>query len=210
MDWIDFRRWDPGELRARWLAARPFPHVILDDLLPDERLIALRNAVAREPHTPNVEHFYEMMASGMTVQHEVLRDFAASLASEPALGFVRAVSGKPVTRVELRSYVYLAGSFLLPHSDHRDGVGRLVAYAYYLLPRESSSGGELELFECDLVDGDVAATLPAGTIEPRGNRMVVFEVSPASLHQVREVTAGGRVSLSGWFFGDAGTGPGSA
>jgi hypothetical protein len=207
--WIDWSRWDPAELRARWLAARPFPHVVLDDLVAEDRLVALRDAVAREPHSPNVEHFYEMMASGMTVKHPVLQSFGADLAAPAAMAFIRAVSGKPVTRVEMRSYVYLAGSFLLPHSDHRDGVGRLVAYAYYLLPRETCAGGELELFDCELENGDVVATRPAGTIEPRANRIAIFDVSPASLHQVREVTSGGRVSLSGWFFGDAGSGPGS-
>jgi len=209
-DWIDFTRWDPDELHAQWSAARPFPHVILDDLVAEDKLQELRTAVSREPHTPNIEHFYEMMASGLTVKHAVLADFAATLGSRPALDFIGAVSGKTVTRVEMRSYVYLAGSYLLPHSDNRAGVGRLVAYAYYLLPRESCTGGELELFDCDVEAGDVTATRPGPIIEPRGNRMVVFEVSPWSLHQVREVTAGGRVSLSGWFFGDAGTGPGSA
>jgi Rps23 Pro-64 3,4-dihydroxylase Tpa1-like proline 4-hydroxylase len=208
--WIDFSRWNPAELRAAWTAARPFPHVILDDLIAEDRLQELRNAVAREPHTPNIEHFYEMMASGLTVKHEVLADFHAALGSPPALDFLGAVSGKTLTRVEMRSYVYLAGSFLLPHSDHRAALGRLVAYAYYLLPRETCTGGELELFDCDVESGDVVATRPGPVIEPRGNRMVLFDVSPSSLHQVREVTAGGRVSLSGWFFGDAGTGPGSA
>ena len=37
--------------------------------------------------------------------------------------------------------------------------------------------------------------------EPRENRIVIFEVTPASLHQVREVVRGARVSLSGWFLG---------
>jgi len=44
------------------------------------------------------------------------------------------------------------------------------------------------------------ATEPAGQIEPRPNRLVVFEVSEASLHQVREVIGGLRISLAGWFY----------
>ncbi len=32
------------------------------------------------------------------------------------------------------------------------------------------------------------------------NRLVVFDVSDVSLHQVREVLAGLRISLAGWFY----------
>jgi len=41
---------------------------------------------------------------------------------------------------------------------------------------------------------------PVKCIEPRANRLVLFEVGPAAVHQVRGVTAGARVSLSGWFY----------
>lgn len=198
--WIDFSRWDTAALAGAWRAARPFPHVVIDDLVPPPRLVELREAVAREPHSPNVTDLYEMMASGAKVSHPTLQAFEAALGASDALAALSAVTGKTLGRVELRSYVYLAGSFLLPHSDCRDEMGRLVAFAYYLLPRESSVGGELELFEVEMDGGDVVASEPAGRIEPVGNRIVIFEVTPSSLHQVREVTQGGRVSLSGWFY----------
>jgi len=40
----------------------------------------------------------------------------------------------------------------------------------------------------------------ARLIEPRPNRLVVFDVSDVSLHQVREVVGGLRISLAGWFY----------
>jgi len=40
----------------------------------------------------------------------------------------------------------------------------------------------------------------ARVIEPRANRLVVFDVSDGSLHQVREVVSGLRISLAGWFY----------
>ena len=198
--WIDFARWDTTALAAAWRAARPFPYVVIDDLVPEPRLQELREAVAREPHGANITDLYEMMASGPTVTHPTLKDFQAALGAPDALAALSTVSGKTLGRVELRSYVYLAGSFLLPHSDCRDEMGRLIAFAYYLLPRESSVGGELEMFAVDMDGGEVVRTEAAGTIEPRGNRIVFFEVSPSSIHQVREVTQGGRVSLAGWFY----------
>jgi Rps23 Pro-64 3,4-dihydroxylase Tpa1-like proline 4-hydroxylase len=199
--WIDFSRWDLPALTAAWRAARPFPHVVVDDVLPEDKLQQLRVAVSREPHTPNVDHFYEMMGSGLPVLHPVLFDFATALGAPDALGAIEAISGKRLGSVEMRSYVYLAGSFLLPHSDCRSDLDRRVAYAYYLLPRETSVGGELELYECDLEGDEVVATRSSTVIEPRGNRLVIFDVSPTTLHQVREVTHGGRVSLSGWYIG---------
>jgi Rps23 Pro-64 3,4-dihydroxylase Tpa1-like proline 4-hydroxylase len=103
--------------------------------------------------------------------------------------------------VSLRSYVYLAGSCLLPHNDLGSGeAGRILAWTYYLLPRERFEGGELELFECTLDGDEIVGAAAALRIEPVENRFVVFDVSPRSLHQVREVTSGGRVSLSGWFY----------
>jgi Rps23 Pro-64 3,4-dihydroxylase Tpa1-like proline 4-hydroxylase len=198
--WIDFTRWDPAALAASWRAARPFPYVVIDDLVPEPRLQQLRAAVSREPHGPNVTDLYEMMASASTVSSPVLKEFQAALGAPDALAAISAICGKTLGRVEMRSYVYLAGSYLLPHSDCREEIGRLVAFAYYLLPRESSVGGELELFSVETEDGEIVRTAPAGTIEPRGNRVVLFEVSPTSLHQVREVTEGGRCSLSGWFY----------
>jgi Rps23 Pro-64 3,4-dihydroxylase Tpa1-like proline 4-hydroxylase len=49
-------------------------------------------------------------------------------------------------------------------------------------------------------DGDLVRTESARLVEPHGNRLVVFDVSDASLHQVREVTGGLRISLAGWFY----------
>ena len=46
---------------------------------------------------------------------------------------VRAITQQPVGSVELRSYVYMPGSYLLPHSDCQKQLGRLVAFAYYFI-----------------------------------------------------------------------------
>jgi 2-oxoglutarate-Fe(II)-dependent oxygenase superfamily protein len=199
-EWVDFGRWNVEALAAAWRSARPFGHVIVDDLVPASRLEELRRAVAAEPHWPYGGEFYEMMASGQPPTHSALRSFAGSLGSADALAVLRGITGKRVSRVDLRSYVYLAGSYLLPHSDCRDDVGRVLAYAFYLLPAGACRGGELELFDCTLENGEVVATAPGPIIAPAANRMVIFDVFFVLLHQVREVLSGGRASLSGWFY----------
>jgi Rps23 Pro-64 3,4-dihydroxylase Tpa1-like proline 4-hydroxylase len=67
----------------------------------------------------------------------------------------------------------------------------LLAFAYYLPTPAPPEGGELELFR---------GFESARVIEPRPNRLVVFDVGDGTLHQVREVLAGLRLSLAGWFY----------
>ncbi|HLL25411.1 MAG TPA: 2OG-Fe(II) oxygenase, partial [Kofleriaceae bacterium] len=125
-----------------------------------------------------------------------LRDaFAAGLA--PVLS---RVTGKRVSRVDMRAYAYRPGHYLLPHTDHQEGLARVLAYAYYLPSPEPPVGGELELFACTLDAGEIVRVEPGCVLTPRANRLVVFDVSAASLHQVREVLGGLRISLAGWFY----------
>jgi Rps23 Pro-64 3,4-dihydroxylase Tpa1-like proline 4-hydroxylase len=198
---LDFTRWDSVALAEAWRSAKPFPHIILDDVLPADELATLREVVTKTPHYLNVSEIYEMMGSKDTLTAPAILDFHRAL-DEPGRFWARAVSGKQSIRVSLRSYVYLQGSYLLPHNDRGVGIfDRVLAWTFYLLPRESSVGGELELFECELDGEDIIATKPSTVIEPLANRLCLFDVSPRSLHQVREVTLGGRLSLSGWFHG---------
>ena len=139
------------------------------------------------------------MASANTVEHARLRAFHDALGAAGTRAFVEAVSGKKLSAVEMRSYVYLAGSYLLPHTDSREGGRRSVSYAYYLVGTPNHTGGELDLYECELEGRELAGARPTVTIEAIPNRLVLFDVSPLSLHQVREVTSGGRVSLAGWY-----------
>ena len=170
---------------AAWHAATPFPHLVLDDVLSPDALQELRLAVSRTPHWPNQGELYEMMASG-DFDHPALADL-------PALA--RAATGIAVQRIETRSYVYLPGSYLLPHTDF--GESRRVSWALYLTV--DCDGGELRLFDCDTHGDVITVARHAVDIAPRENRLVLFDVSPRSLHEVREVTRGARVSLAGWF-----------
>jgi hypothetical protein len=195
---LDVSHWNLAALAESWRAARPFSHVIVDGLVSEPALAELCQGISAEPHWPNRGEIYDMMASADEVQHPVLRGFHESLRSPEALAAVRAISGKEVRGADLRSYVYLQGSYLLPHSDCQTRLGRLVAYTYYVWT-QGCRGGELELFDVTMKDGRAVETRAALQIEPRPNRLVLFEVTPASLHQVREVLGGARLSLAGWF-----------
>lgn len=197
---VAFDSWDTDALRAQWRAARPFPHVVIDDALDPEAVASLREAVAREPHWPNRGEIYEMMASSVELTHPVLRELAREMGSPRSRQVIREVCGAESSQVEVRSYVYLPGSYLLPHTDFGDGRERRVSYALYLGAAGGTlRGGELVLYDCERAGDLILRTQAACEIEPRAGRLVLMDVSPGSLHEVREVVEGARLSFAGWF-----------
>lgn len=185
---------------AAWRDARPFPHLVIDNFVDDGELPALLEVLEDEPverYEGDIFVFDATAPSPTTAAFRELREaFAATLAAPLSW-----ITGKAVTRVDMRAYAYRPGHYLLPHSDHQANLERRLAFAYYLPSPEPPIGGELELFDCDVgSDGELTRTESALVIEPRANRLVVFDVGDVSLHQVREVLDGLRISLAGWFY----------
>jgi hypothetical protein len=190
---------DAASLTAAWRAAAPFPHLVFDDFVPADALDALLAVASDEPTETYAGDIFAFEATAPALRTDGLR------AARDAFGALLAprlsrITGKPVSRADMRAYAYRPGHYLLPHTDHQDGVGRVLAYAYYLPSPEPPRGGELELYRCRLENGELASTDAARVIEPVANRLVVFDVSDVSLHQVREVLEGLRISLAGWFY----------
>jgi Rps23 Pro-64 3,4-dihydroxylase Tpa1-like proline 4-hydroxylase len=192
-------RADAALLAAQWNTAEPFPFAVADDVLDDGSLDTVLAVLDEEPvelYESDIFAFDATAPEPSTGEFRALRDrFAAELASS-----VTAISGTRVTRADMRAYAYRPGHYLLPHTDHQNELQRVVAYAYYLPTPEPPLGGELEVYRCTLEGNELVRTDTAKLIEPRPNRLVVFEVSDRSLHQVREVMQGLRLSLAGWFY----------
>jgi hypothetical protein len=192
--------WEDEERLARaWRAATPFPHLVIDDFVPPDLLPELLAVVDEEPVSDYRGDIFAFEATAPEPRTDTFRDLRGAFADALAAP-LRRITGKAVQRADMRAYAYRAGHHLLPHTDHQEGVGRVLAYAYYLPTPEPPEGGELELFRCATEDGEIVETVSATIIEPRANRLVVFEVGDLSLHQVREVGAGLRISLAGWFY----------
>lgn len=177
----------------------PFRYVVFDDVVDAAGLDEIMVILDEEPvsfYTSDIFAFDATAPEPTTAELRALREtFARELAP-----IMTALGGKPVSRVDMRAYAYRPGHYLLPHTDHQDGLERVLAYAYYLPSPEPAVGGELELFRCTSEGGELVTTDSAKLVEPRLNRLVVFEVSDLSLHQVREVMSGLRLSLAGWFY----------
>src|SRR5437899_433969 len=124
MVWTD----EPAPART-WRDAQPFSHPVLDDV-PDGAGLA---AVVAMPDDEAVEHYasdiFAFDASApepATPEFRELRDgFASALAP-----ILTRITGKPLCRADMRAYAYRPGHYLLPHTDHQDGLRRVLAYAY--------------------------------------------------------------------------------
>ncbi|XP_059120548.1 prolyl 3-hydroxylase OGFOD1 isoform X3 [Peromyscus eremicus] len=88
---------------------------------------------------------------------------------------------------------------LLCHDDELEG--RRIAFILYLVPSwDRSLGGTLDLYN---TDEHFQPKRIVKSLTPSWNKLVFFEVSPVSFHQVSEVLSEetSRLSISGWFHG---------
>ncbi|HUH05445.1 MAG TPA: 2OG-Fe(II) oxygenase [Kofleriaceae bacterium] len=200
---LDTSRWDLAALARSWQRAAPFPHLVIDDLFSPEDAQAITDDLGEEPCALVHDQIFEIYASTPSVlEGHALVSFRDELGTGPVRAALHAITGIEVSRLDMRAFAYHRGHYLLPHTDRDadDDTGRALAYTYYAPTPAPVTGGQLELFDCELRDGEIISTSPAVLIEPRPNRLVLFEVGPHSLHQVREVEHGIRLSLAGWFF----------
>jgi hypothetical protein len=197
------------KVKAAWRWARPFPFAVIDNFIEESRRRDLVAAFFEESAEELRAEGYAVLASPQPPAQPVLRAFHEELASAPALTALSALLGEPLVRAESRAYVFQPGHFLLPHtSQARDGR-RAVAFVYQIDASLDLEGGELCLHHH--LD-DRASPEPSGgwaeegsppspiELPARSNRLVLFAVSDASVHEVREVLRGCRLSITGWFY----------
>jgi len=198
---IPLDRWDPDALAAEWTAAAPFPHLVFDSFLEEAAFRVLHEAALGEPLFHQGDEIYQHRGGWEPPGAPLLRAFGEDLARKPLLDLLGRITGRRATQVSLRAYRYDRGDYLLPHTDFRPGEERVLAFAYYLaaVGGVPLRGGALELFDCAVDGSSLTGATSAKLIEPKANRLALFEVSGRALHQVREVQRGQRLSLAGWF-----------
>ncbi len=192
-------RVDVDQLTVQWRGSEPFPFAVAEDVLDASAIDEIFGVLDEEPVELYGSDIFAFDATAPEPVTDAFRGLRDQLARELS-PLLSAVTGKHVTRADMRGYAYRPGHYLLPHTDHQDGLQRLLAYAYYLPSPDPPLGGELELYRCTLAGDELVQTDSAKLVEPRPNRLVVFDVSDVSLHQVRETLGGLRLSLAGWFY----------
>lgn len=106
--------------------------------------------------------------------------------------------------IDMTSSKYSYTDYLLCHDDDIQGTeyGRRIAFIYYLIDDNWSTndGGALDLFN---INDNFEPIEIVKSLLPLNNRLLFFEVSDRSYHQVAEVLSKDKIRLSihGWFHG---------
>lgn len=172
----------------------PFYHRVIDNFLPEyvfQQVCSSAEKTELEPKHTDLFRFYQ---SSDLSRSPKFRGFLSRV--RRALDEDLRALNKSVANGEMDLFMscYQEGCYLLPHDDCLSG--RVLAFSFYLnkpAARKEASGernGRLVLIDTDGIT-------PHSSISPKGNRLVVFEVSPLSYHEV-ERTQGPRLALTGW------------
>ncbi|KAI5161970.1 prolyl 3-hydroxylase /prolyl 3,4-dihydroxylase [Nematocida ausubeli] len=198
----------PKEKGAQFSA--PFYHRVVDNFLPQDLFEKVhQEALSREYFKKNTDlfHFYQTYELKNDASFQPFLEFLKDKMDIDLCNIKKEVKEK---RMDLFASIYKSGDFLLPHDDC---VGqRVLAFSFYLNdPLASTSdeagaekkestdpnekNGALVLYESD------GRTI-AKRIAPIANRLVIFEVSGRSYHEVEMMTRGTRMALTGWLNSD--------
>ncbi len=186
--------------RERYAAAEPFPHANIQQVLRDDRLHELEDALATQEFVHKESDLFSFAQTddlgGM--EQPVLKEFVSFLNSEEFRYWIAQLTGVSTTpgRLDCFGAIYQDTDYLLCHDDRL--ADRKVAFIIYLTTLEDEEGGALALF----TDNDGHPGTRVTAYPPVRNSMSLFTVSDKSWHEVEEVTEETyRVTVGGWLCG---------
>ncbi|HEY0552651.1 MAG TPA: 2OG-Fe(II) oxygenase [Thermoanaerobaculia bacterium] len=180
---------DPAPLRDAYVSARPFPHIVLDGLFPDE---TLETVLADFPTPDEIEWAKFDNATEKKLGYRYtsplkrnLRDFLYEMSAPPVLRFLEELTGIEGLIPDpyfggAGPHQILSGGFLKVHTDFNWHPlmkldRRLNLLVYLNHDWEEEYGGHLELW-------DRGMTRCEERILPVFNRTVVFSTTDFSFH----------------------------
>jgi prolyl 3-hydroxylase /prolyl 3,4-dihydroxylase len=200
-DWINKKYFDEqnmSDLQWKFSEARPFKHVFLDNFLKEERAKKLANALKKgEFEKKEADLFQFSQTINLTFsENKIIADFREFVEDEEFSDFMRKLTGIPVKpgAIDLSGTLYEDTDYLLCHDDRVED--RKIAYILYLCEDFSTKdGGSFNLIGNNWKKpADVAKR-----ISPKFNRLMLFEVSDISFHEVEEVIGKKkRYAIGGW------------
>ena len=177
--------------------AKPFPHLVLDDLFPPDHLEALLGELPPASgenwvHERNERYVKSNLRSAVYLQEHAYA-FTSVLHSAAFLYFLTELTG--IKALIPDPYLRGAGFHVMEeggrfevhadtNTDNYCGLHRRLAMMIYLNKDwRPELGGQLELWSQD-------ATRCEKVIEPVFNRTVIFEITDTNFHAVRPVASG--------------------
>ncbi len=180
---------EPSPLRERYVSARPFPHIVIDNLFPDD---VLERVLAEFPRPDEIEWaaFDNPTEKKLGYRYTSplkrdLRDFLVDMSSPPVLQFLEALTGIEGLIPDpyyggAGPHQILTGGFLKIHADFNWHPllkldRRLNLLVYLNKDWQEGYGGHLELWDRDMAGCEQK-------ILPVFNRTVVFSTTDFSYH----------------------------
>jgi Rps23 Pro-64 3,4-dihydroxylase Tpa1-like proline 4-hydroxylase len=202
------------ELSARYAAAEPFPHIVLDDVLQPEVLERAYEEFAEVPDDAwtNYLHLNERKyaAKDITTWGPTLQAVADAFSSERFVTFLEQLTGFEGLQADADMdggglHRSLPGGFLNVHADFtahhsKPRWRRRVNLLLYLNPTwDPVWGGQLQLWSKDM-------QRVVAEVEPKGNRILLFTTDEHSYHghpePLRVPEGRARQSMALYYFTD--------
>lgn len=194
---------DLTKLQDEYKNNKPFPHLVINNLVSD--LDELKQACSTLELIECDSDLYNFLRTDDFVvsKNPDIQSFLTDM-KERIILMVADIVDTPLdnTKLSIDYFEYRKGHYLLCHDDEVDD--RIVAFVFYLNDIKKKDGGELVIYENisdnNTQDQDIELK-QAKTILPKANSLLIFKLKQGqSFHEVKEVLAGTRKTITGWFY----------
>jgi hypothetical protein len=172
------------------LGNNPWPHLLVDDFLPDEVLTQALAEIGSERY----EYDIELRGRGR-IEYSLLKSktmwraiYSRRMVELLSVAFGVDVSLNKHNMLQLRRMNDLTPEFPI-HNDAASDADTIVSFLYLSRGWSDDSGGRLHLYESK------EQTEPSVSIAPLSNRLVAFRTNAAHWHSVERVKGWERLSV---------------
>lgn len=186
------------KLNKEFLEAKNFPHISIDNLFKENKLLELKESLKNENYYLEESDLYEFLRTFdlKNSKNKNIIELRNFLLSEEFLKLIENITNLKIKRnyVDIHSLKLKNTHYMLCHDDLVQE--RKIAFIINLSNMEEKDGGALELIEMSSDDtGKVFKTIVS-----KFGKFNMFLVTENSYHSVSEnISNKERISISGWY-----------
>ena len=188
---------DISLIKGKFRLNRPFKHVVIDNFLKENMAKELLNEIKREKFIEKESDLFSFKQTDdfHYSKNRKIKDFHSAICSSEFFSLINFISGFKFKGVfDMAGTLYESGDYLLCHDDELEG--RKIAYVFYLSDNfKEGDGGNFVFFNSKMKKPFKAVK----KCFPLFNRLLIFEVSRKSFHEVEEnLSDKKRYAIGGW------------
>ena len=188
---------DISLIKGKFRLNRPFKHVVIDNFLKENMAKELLNEIKREKFIEKESDLFSFKQTDDLYysRNRRVKEFHSAMCSSEFFSFISFISGFKFKGVfDMAGTLYESGDYLLCHDDELEV--RKIAYVLYFSENfNEEDGGNFTLF--DSKNGKPFRAFKKYV--PLFNRLLIFEVSKRSFHEVEEnLSDKKRYAIGGW------------